>query len=95
MLPIFYYRPQGNIFRSVCQEFCPQGGWYALHQVSGGGVVPQHALQVSRPTPKGKFRGILSRPIPKGEVEGDLARGGACLGVPAPGRCLPGGGVAR
>ena len=31
---------QGNIFRSVCQEFCPRGG---------GEVVSQHALQVSRP----------------------------------------------
>ena len=28
---------QGNIFRSVCQEFCPRGG---------GGGVSQHALQV-------------------------------------------------
>ena len=31
------YCPQGNIFRSVCQEFCSQGG----------GVVSQHALQVT------------------------------------------------
>ena len=30
---------QGNIFRSVCQEFC-----------RGGGVVSQHALQVTGPT---------------------------------------------
>ena len=39
----------------------------------GGGVVSQHALQVSRPTPKGKLRGLargVSRPTPKGEVEG-------------------------
>ena len=32
---------------------------HALQQVSGGGVVSQHAgLQVSRPTPGGKLRGI-------------------------------------
>ena len=43
------------------------------------GGVSQHALQVSRPTPKG-------------EVEGDLARGVPVLGgggeVPAPGGCV-------
>ena len=47
---------QGNIFRSVCQEFCSQEGWYpsmALQQVSKRGVVSQHAMQVSRPTPGG------------------------------------------
>ena len=56
---------QGNIFRSVCQEFCWGGvvSQHALQQVSKGGVVSQHAMQVSRP-------------IPKGEVEGDLAGGG-------------------
>ena len=58
---------QGNIFRSVCQEFCSWGvlsqhalqvvSQHALQQVSGV-VVSQHALQVSRPMPKGKFRGI-------------------------------------
>ena len=31
----------------MCQEFCSQGG-----------VVSQHALQVSRPTPGGKLRGL-------------------------------------
>ena len=34
---------QGNIFRRVCKEFC---SW-------GRGVVSQHALQVSSPTPRG------------------------------------------
>ena len=51
---------QGNIFRSVCQEFCPWGG---------GVVVSQHALQVSRPTPREKLRGLawgVSRPTPRG-----------------------------
>ena len=38
---------QGHIFRSMCQESCPRGeGLY------------QHALQVSRPTPRGKLRGL-------------------------------------
>ena len=40
-------------------------------------MVSQHALQVSRPTPKGKAygdRGGVSRPTPKGEVEGDLVQ---------------------
>ena len=43
------------------------------------GVVSQHALQVSRPTPRGEVEGDLargfSRPTTKGEVEGDLAWG--------------------
>ena len=63
---------QGNIFRSVCQEFCSLGGegagvvsQYALQ------VVSQHGLQVSSgsgyasmhcrslgPHPGGKFRGL-------------------------------------
>ena len=58
---------QGNIFRSVCQEFCPGGvsqpalqvaSQHALQVSRRGGVVSQHALQVSRPTPKGKLRGL-------------------------------------
>ena len=40
----------------------------------GKGVVSQNALQVPRPTPRGKMRGLarggVSRPTPKGEVEG-------------------------
>ena len=36
-----------SCFRSVCQEFCSQGR----------GVVSQHALQVSRPTPRGELEG--------------------------------------
>ena len=49
---------QGNIFRSVCQEFCSQGG-------SGPGV--------SRPTPRGEVGGMaggVSRPAPGGEAGG-------------------------
>ena len=56
---------------------CIAGGIPALQQVSRG--VSQHALQVSRPTPRGKVEGDLaggvSRPKTKGEVEGDLAGG--------------------
>ena len=42
-------------------------------------------MQVSRPTPRGKFRGIwprgrVSRPTPKREVEGDLTKGGGSPG---------------
>ena len=65
---------------------------YVLHvsvilSTRGGGVVSQHALQVSRlagaggvsrPTPKREVQGIwpggVSSPTPKGEVEGGLAR---------------------
>ena len=47
--------------------------------LQGRWVVFQHALQVSRPTPRGEVEGDLargvSRPTPKGEVERDLARG--------------------
>ena len=54
---------QGNIFRSVYQEFCPQGGWYpSIHCRSAG------------PHPGEKLRGLaggVSRPTPRGgEVEG-------------------------
>ena len=56
---------QGNIFSSVCQEFCSQGvvaSQHALQVVSQCAlqqveVVSQHALQVSRPTPKGEVEG--------------------------------------
>ena len=54
---------QGNIFRSMCQEFCQ---W-------GGGLVSQHGLQVFRPTPGGRLRGLaggVSRPTSSGEAEG-------------------------
>ena len=58
---------QGNIFRSVCQEFCPQWGEVSQHALQ---LVSQHALQVSRgwypsmpcrssgPHPRGKIRGM-------------------------------------
>ena len=44
---------------------------HALQQVSRG--VSQHALQVSRPTPRGKLRDLVRgvfRPTPKGELRG-------------------------
>ena len=45
------------------------------------GVVCQHALQASRPTPRGEVEGSgwgegVSRPTPKGEVEGSGWEGG-------------------
>ena len=46
---------------------------YVLHVsailLRGGGVVSQHALQVTRPTARGSLRG-LARSTPRGEVEG-------------------------
>ena len=67
--------PQGEV---VSQNVLQVVSQHALQQV-GGGVVSQHALQVSRPISKGKFRGIwpgggVSRPTAKGEVEGDLVQ---------------------
>ena len=59
---------------------------YALQQVSTG--VSQHALQVSRPTPRGKLRDLargVFRPTPKGELRG-LAWGSP---GPHPGVCIP------
>ena len=52
----------------------PGGGAWSWGVPGPRGVWSQHALQVSRPTPKGKLRGISSRPTPKGEVEGDLVQ---------------------
>ena len=71
---------------------------HALQQVSGGGL-SKHALQVSRPKPKGEVEGDLARGVPAlGAVpapRGCLLWGGCCLGgcllpggVPAPGGCL-------
>ena len=57
---------QDNIFRRVCQEFCSWGGgwyssmpsrWYPSMPCRSWGCVSQHALQVSRPTPRGQFEG--------------------------------------
>ena len=64
---------QGNIFRSVCQEFCPQGVSRPRPRVKVGG-----RGQVSRPRPRGKVGGSgwgVSRPRPREEV-GGLARRG-------------------
>ena len=58
----------------------------ALQQVSRG-VVSQHVLQVSRPTPKGESEGDL--------VRGCLLQGVPALGMPALGGCLPLEGVWR
>ena len=67
----------------------------------GGGVVSQHALQVTRPTARGSLRG-LARSTPRGEVEGSgwgVSRptprgvpGSTPGGVPGPhggGGCIP------
>ena len=83
----------------MCLSFCPQGVLYqhalqmvsqhALQQVSRRGVVSQHALQVSRPTPRGEVEGDLargvSRPTPGG---GWLLQGGLLWEVCSQGGCL-------
>ena len=70
---------------------------HALQQV-GGGVVSQHALQVSRPISKGKFRGIWRGggspgPQPRGKLRGIWSRPtpmGEVEGDLARGACLGG-----
>ena len=58
---------QGNIFRSVYQEFCSGGGSPGLHP---RGRLRDLVGGVSRPTPKGRLRGLagrgFSRPTPGG-----------------------------
>ena len=49
------YRPQtklreGNVFRSVCQEFCPQGD--VSQDVLGGGCLPGGCLPRHPPDPE-------------------------------------------
>ena len=88
---------EGYVFTHVCLSM--GGGIPACLAAGLGGVVSQHALQVSRPTPRGELRGLsmgASRPTPKGEVEGSGLGGllpGECLlrGVPTPGGSAPRG----
>ena len=65
---------QGNIFRSVCQEFCPQGRCLVLGVGAwslGGCLVLGFR---STPTTKGEVEGDLVQATPKREVEGDLVQ---------------------
>ena len=59
---------EGYVFTRVCQSFCSGGGEGGVPACSaggipaylaglGGGVVSQHALQVSRPTPRREVEG--------------------------------------
>ena len=63
--------------------------------MSGGGV-SQHVLQVSKPTPRGKLRGLagipgVSRPTPRGRLRGsDLGVSRPTLGGGSPGPHLEG-----
>ena len=80
---------------------CIAGGIPACLAAGLGGVVSQHSLQVSKPTPRGKFRGIWPggspSPHPRGSWGGSSQGGlqthtggeSALLGESAPG----GGGV--
>ena len=91
---LYYYR----FLRSLCFYMClssvilSTGGGvesqHALHMVS------QHALQVSRPTPRGEVegpgRGDVCRPTPKGEVEGSGRGGVVSKPTPRGGVCSSG-----
>ena len=57
---------QGNIFRSVCQEFC--SGWGGVVSQHALQVVSQHALQQGGWYPSMPYR--IPGPHPVGEVEG-------------------------
>ena len=70
---------QGYVFTSVCDSVHGGGLYPSMPCSRSPGVVSQHALQVSRPTPRGGVEGDLargvSRPTPKAEVEGGLVGG--------------------
>ena len=78
---------QGNIFRSVCQEFCPRGGGLPQCMLgcppaketppSQGDPPAKETHPLPRrpllpvPHPREKLMGNRSRPTPKGEIEED------------------------
>ena len=80
---------QGNIFRSVCQEFCPQGflsqlalqvvSQHALQQVSRGWWYPSMPCRFPGLHPGWKLRGIWPMESPGHNRGGGL--GGSGLGV--------------
>ena len=74
-----FYRPQGNIFRSVCQEFCPQGGCLV-----GGVSGPRGACFGGG----GCLLPGVSAPEGVSAPGGYLLGGCLLLGVPAPRGCL-------
>ena len=65
---------------------CIAGGIPACLAAGLGGVVSQHALQVSRPTPRGEVEGDLARGGLQAHTEGgswgDLARVGVSRPIP-------------
>ena len=62
----YNYRPQRSRGKVIFSEACVKNSVYG----GGGGEVSQHALQVSRPTPRGEIKGSgqegVSRPRPGG-----------------------------
>ena len=80
---------EGYVFARVCQSFCSGGGEGGVPACSAGGipaylaglggVVSQHALQVSRPSPRREVEGSgwggSPGPHPRGKLRG-LAWGG-------------------
>ena len=75
---------QGNLFRSVCQEFCSRGsGWVSRPTPRGGaGWGVWMGGEVSRPTPRGEL-GSLARGGSPGPHPG-ARLGGLARGSPAP-----------
>ena len=79
-----YLPPANEVAGRLCFYsrlwFCSSGGggWYPSMPCSrsrGGGVLYQHALQVSRPTPRGEVEGDLAGgvspgPQPRGKLRG-------------------------
>ena len=76
---------QGNIFSSVCQEFCPRGvgvwwwypsmhcRWYPSMPCSRGGWYPSMPCRFPGPHPGGKLRGLARGapgPHPRGKLRG-------------------------
>ena len=79
---------QGNIFRSMCQEFCPQVGWYPSMplQVSRWGGIPAclAGLQAhTRGEVEGSGQGV---PRPTPGVSMPTPRG---ISRPTPRGCIP------
>ena len=74
---------QGNIFRSVCQEFCPQEGVVSQHALQVWGVVSQHALHGGSPGPHpgscGVWPGGSPGPHPGGGGQMPTLGGGLCI----------------
>ena len=100
---------QGNIFRSMCQEFCPRGGgWYpSMPCKYPGGSYPSMPCRSPGLNPRGKLRGLAWGGGSPGPHPWGKLRGRACGGLhthtwgsPGPhlagvSRATPRGGISR